>query len=149
MLLRGITFGLTVLASACVVMPLPHRANVTPPVSGRISYLDSPAAGVSVRVCEASVDVCCVGRAREDTTGVDGGFRVEPARETKLLAYVMAHKIFYWCLAVEHQSHVLEAGPYRQYTLVDSGPAVPQLIECVVSDNSLNCQVEDDAGYGT
>ncbi len=127
----------SVLLAGC--FPFPHRANVTPPVEGVITRSNTPVANASVTVCEATATACCVGKEQRAQTDAQGRFSVAPSRETRWMMYVMAHRQFHWCLAVEGDTPRRLDGPYSQYTLVDSGPAFSESVSCSIAQETLSC----------
>ncbi len=123
----------------CAGIPRPHRANLTPHVSGTLVADAAHAAAIPVRVCEADAQTCCTGRSNDALTAANGSFEVLPKTEFRFLMYLMAHKTFHWCLsfAVDGQWHTV--GPYRDYTLFDSGPLRKYEFRCVLRDGALGC----------
>ena len=129
--------------------PFPHRANVTPPVTGIITRAGEPFAGARIAICEATAQACCTGREKSAHADADGRFSVAPARETRWMMYVMAHSIFNWCVAVDDNGTRRTAGPYQQYTLVDSGPAFSEAVRCSLLKSAVQCEAADESMDGT
>lgn len=129
------------LLGGCAVMPWPHRANVTPAVSGVLRDAEGPLPDVPVRVCEATRNQCCTGRAYESVTSATGAFHVRAGREFHFLVYVMAHRNFYWCLSFRPGDQWQSIGPIRDYTLIDSGPIDSEAspVECSLGVDGLSC----------
>ena len=133
----AIVAAFSVILAGC--LPFPHRANVTPPVEGVLTRLDTPIANKSVTVCEGTAVACCVGKEQSAQTDTRGRFAIPASRETRWMMYVMAHAQFHWCLAVDDGGSRKVVGPFSQYTLVDSGPAFPQAINCTIAEETLAC----------
>ncbi len=55
----------------------------------------------------------------------------------------MAHTQFYWCMSLDDEGVMRTAGPYRQYTLADTGPAFSETVQCSVTEGTLNCANTD------
>jgi hypothetical protein len=128
--------------------PFPHRANVTPPVTGIITRAGEPLSGAKIAICEATAKVCCTGREETAQVEADGRFSAAPARETRWVMYVMAHSQFHWCVAVDDNGSRRTAGPYQQYTLVDSGPVFGETVRCSFLKDTVQCEDADDAAGG-
>jgi hypothetical protein len=128
--------------------PFPHRANVTPPVTGIVTREGAPYAGAKIAICEATAQACCTGREKAAHADVDGRFTVAPVRETRWMMYVMAHTIFNWCVAVDDNGSRRTAGPYQQYTLVDSGPAFSEAVRCSLLTGAVQCEAADESVGG-
>jgi hypothetical protein len=127
----------TLLLAGCI--PFPHRAVATPPVSGVVTLNDQPLASASVLVCDATEVPCCEGRKQRGLTDTEGRFSVPPVEKTRWFLYVMAHRNFQWCLAVEEGGVRRTAGPFSQYTLMDSGPALEEAVACTLANDTLTC----------
>jgi hypothetical protein len=126
--------------SACAGIPWPHRAVVTPEVSGTITAEDRSVAALPVKVCMSTRDACCVGAESLTQTSDSGKFHAAPKTELRVFMLVMAHKQFFWCLGALIDGAWQMAGPYSQYTLIDTGPAFPERLGCVASAAALSCE---------
>jgi hypothetical protein len=140
MLRRVFILLIALCLSGCVFIPMPHRAVVTPEVSGTIESRSESVSGVPVKVCVADRDACCSGPEAESRTTSAGAFAVEHTSRMRFFMAVMAHKHFYWCLSVAINGTWHSAGPYQQYTLVDTGPAFPEQLSCEFESGEFVCE---------
>jgi len=126
-------------ASGCAIIPLPHSARLAPGVEGVVLTEGAPVAGVEVVICEATSETCCTGKARASVTDDQGRFVLEPPREIRVFAYIMAHRQFYWCLGAGRGDAAQYAGPFRDYSLHGSGPVWDYSFTCELSEMSFSC----------
>ena len=63
--------------------------------------------------------------------------------------FIMAHRQFRWCVAVNVDGHWLTSGPFTQYTLVDTGPAFVERVECTYRPSMLVCHTVQQPEGGT
>lgn len=130
------------LLSACI--PLPHKANLTPVVTGEIRAGGSPAAGVPVRAVAQPGDGPCEGKHAEAVTDGRGAFVLRPVRELQLFrTLVMAHRFFEWNLCVRQEGTWRVVNSSRDYTLADSGAFWISRIACDLGGDPA-CREEQD-----
>ncbi len=131
--------------SACV--PFPHRANLTPGVSGSITANGAPVSSTRVRlVASENPNSPCNGESREFQTTNAGLFYGAPVRTFSWVMVVMAHRQFPWALCIENQDQWVPVHQDRIYTLVDTGPAILVEMQCTNQEVSWQCQAEENWG---
>lgn len=70
---------------------------------------------------------------------MSGRFVLTPPSEFRMLMYVMAHRQFHWCLGAMYGASVLYSGPFRDYSLHDSGPVWDYSFTCELHEQELSC----------
>jgi hypothetical protein len=129
----------TTLLSACTTFPFPHRANVTPDVVGVIEQGTQTFPARSASVCESERGRCCTGRFSAEAPLRNGSFNVSALRETRFFVSMMAHRRFYWCLALRSEDSEYLVGPFSDYALVDSGPVGIGNVSCGFQEGAWSC----------
>lgn len=131
--------------SACI--PFPHKASLTPVVTGEIRAGDSPAAALPVRAVAQPGDGPCEGKHAEAVTDGQGAFVLRPVRELQFFhTIVMAHRFFEWNLCVHRNGAWEVVSSSRDYTLGDTGPWWISRITCDLG-NDPACKEEQDLDY--
>jgi hypothetical protein len=113
---------------------------LTPEVSGTIVIDGASPSAVPVKVCLATSHSCCTGAEAKGVTSASGQFAIAPTTKIRGFMVVMAHKQFHWCIAAQINGKWHTSGPFAQYTLVDTGPAFPERLECNFLGGELSCR---------
>lgn len=121
--------------SGCV--PWPHFSNLTPGVTGTL-----PVRSGQPLFLVASVDAAkpCTGKASESETTEDGFFYMRPVREFNGFLVVMGHGFFPWALCTKREGSWVPVHTKREYTLVDTGPALLIRLTCT---QAAQCEEEN------
>ena len=129
-------------ASGCAVIPWPHMANTTPKVRGSINSDGKPAVEMQVRVAAGNSGDPCAGQSVDAVTGQGGEFEVEPSREVRLLAVVMAHTVYPWSLCYRDGGRWIALVSEREYSLADTGPVGTMVARCELAAASVpRCEI--------
>lgn len=63
-------------------MPLPHRAVLTPEVSGTLSLDNASPQEIPIKACLATGDTCCIGAEAHGLVSAAGDFAIAPPRNS-------------------------------------------------------------------
>ena len=135
--------ALALALTACI--PYPHRANLTPGVTGSLKASDGSISGRALRLVAATESVrSCDGDHREFKTAADGSFYIAPVRTFSMVMVVMGHSFFPWALCIEDEGRWSPIHTGKIYTLVDTGPAMLIDMECSQEKTRWSCNATED-----